>query len=135
ILPNPNRTLYANLPTIEQVDVYGAFRDVEFLRQLDQSSPWLREGERGELAKRQAATIAQLTGASYSERKEYVDQLDPSQQSSLANKTRRYSELSREAQQELADRYEQIRTASDGQQLQQTAFAYYDWLSQFSEVE
>src|SRR5690606_31622387 len=25
ILPNPNRTLYANLPTIEQVDVYGAF--------------------------------------------------------------------------------------------------------------
>jgi hypothetical protein len=135
ILPNPNRTLYANLPTIEQVDVYGAFRDVDFLRQLHQSSPWLREGERGEQAKQQAATIAQLTEASYRERKEYVEQLDPSQQSSLANKTRRYRELSSEAQRELTDRYEEIRTASDGQQLQQTAFAYYAWLSQFSEVE
>ncbi len=135
ILPNPNRTLYANLPVIEQVDVYGAFRDVDFLRQLDQTHPWLREGERGAQAKQEAAMIAQLTDASYRERKEYVAQLDPSEQSSLANKTRRYLELSSEGRQKLADRYEEIRTASDGQQLQQTAFAYYAWLSQFSEVE
>ena len=135
MLPNPNRMLYANLPIIEQVDVYAEFRDIEFLRELDRQGPWLRTGARGEEAKRQAETIAQLTAASMRERKEYVEQLDANQQTALANKTRRYMELSAETRQELADRYEQIRTASDGQQLQQTAFAYYAWLSRFSEID
>lgn len=135
VLPNPNRMLYRNLEVIEQIDPLSEFRDVEFLRQLHaEAGDWLR-AEGGEEAQRRATAAMWLDEATPAERARYVEELSDEEKMALVGRTRRYEELSRESRQELASRHRGILTDPSAQELLETMHAYYDWLSDFSEVE
>lgn len=135
VLPNPNRTLYANLPLISQLDAYLEVQDVEFLRRLNQEcGDWLL-GDYGEAANADAAMLATLTSANYGERRRHVLQLDEDEAADLADKAKRYSRLSPPMRDEVATREVEITTAPDADTLRKTMLAYYAWAVDLPEGE
>lgn len=135
LLPNPNRDLYINLPVVMQLDAYSEVRDAEFLRLLDaKAGEWLMADWGPEVAG-DAEALANLTTASYRQRRAYVDQLSGDDRTQLASQHRRYQSLSGEMRDELQDWHTALATDPHAPQLQKTMLAYYAWLSQQDEIE
>lgn len=135
LAPHPNRTLYANLPLIAQLDAYSEVRDVEFLRALDDAAgQWLHE-EWGPQVQAEAETLTRLNTASFRARRDYVETLDSEARTALAGKLARYQDLSPSARDQLRRRHETIVAADDSARLQRTMLAYYAWVSLLDEGE
>ncbi len=135
LMPNANRQLYVNLPVIMELDAYSEVRDIDFLRQLDQTSgDWLLAEWEDEVAPRAQALLDQ-SGASLRERQRYVDSLDAESQADLAGKHRRYQSLTPEMRDELTDWHTRLTNDVDAKELQEVMLAYYAWVSQADEID
>jgi len=117
---NPNRPLLADLAVIQNVDAYAQFREVDFLRQLGRRVPteaWptdsgLRVEEESSSQSPQA----------------WLENLAEDQRLALRAKSNRFRALPAERQERLRRLHQEIGTAEDAEQLQQTMHAYQHWL-------
>lgn len=135
LLPSENRTLYANLPLISQLEAYSEVRDIEFLRKLNQEcGDWLL-ADYGQAVEPEAAALATLTTASYRERRTYVEQLDEDQRADLADKAQRYAGLSPPMRDELSDRHATLAAAPDADDLRKVMLAHQAWTLELREGE
>jgi hypothetical protein len=134
-LPNPNETLIANLPVIQQFDVLSQIDDVEFLRKLGTAVAFEKLAPDPVSIDRERANWTTLSESSAEARRQWVHELPPNEKANLAERAERFHELEKkpETQPELA-RLQQlertIRTADDAEQLQRTLLAYGSWLAE-----
>jgi len=127
-LQDRERLLVADLPVIDNVDVYSQFERPDFLRTL--RSEWgdqLAElgGDAAEAARR-AARLRTVSDAAL--RDDWLRGLDPQERTNLRAKFNRFRDLPPQEQERLRELHEQIANASDAAELQQTMLAYHQWL-------
>ncbi len=129
---DPNAPLLADLPVIDNVDLYGQFRNVDFLRQLQADlGPELQalSGDPLDLAIRRAHFAAV---ASPEAGKQWLAELSPDERTHLRAKYNRFLELSAEEQERRRALHDEIVAAQDSTQLQRTMLAYQQWLGGLS---
>jgi hypothetical protein len=126
---NPNRTLIADLPSIQYIDIYTQFRDTDFLNKLhDQlgDSVWdtdlSEEALTEELAEFHA--IADST-----QRRGWITALDDDNRRALLARYNQFSALSPSEQSRLHDLHASLAAAPNSEQLQRTMLQYREWLS------
>lgn len=126
---NPNRVLLADLPAIEYIDVYSQFRELEYIRRLNEQLGdriWESELSATELAARQDEFETVADG---NRRREWIDQLDEQDRSTLRGRYNRFTSLSPEEQARIRDLHAELVSASDSDQLQRTLLQYQAWVS------
>lgn len=132
---NPNRRLVADLPVINNVDIYSQFQSVDFLRELDR-----RLGNELEPSAAEAEQLAakltefQLVLATDS-RQSWLASLPADQQVTLRAKFNRFRDLSSQRQDELRALHQQIESADDRERLTRTMFRYRQWLNELTPSE
>lgn len=125
---NPNSVLLADLPTIQYLDIYSQFRDVDFLRELnDEVSDELWNFD---LAQSDFdATVAQFDTISNSEhRREWLVQLDDEDRAALRAKYNRFVALPPTEQDRLRQLSEAVASDPQLDQLRDTMLRYQAWL-------
>ena len=125
---NPNRALVADLPVIQYIDIYSQFHDVDFLRQLRQH---LGDGHWAIGADSEQPTDNfdqfQLV-ASVDDRVVWLESLAGDERVTLRAKFNRFRSMSVQQQNRLRALHQQIESASDAAELQQTMLEYQLWL-------
>lgn len=123
---NPNRPLLADLPVIQHVDIYAQFRDVDFLRQLNNRVPseaWAAVSDPlAEGAQSSAFLASSETG------QEWLQNITEDERLSLRAKYNRFRALPAEQQGRLRQLHEEISASEDAEQLRQTMRQYQQWL-------
>ncbi|NOY30270.1 MAG: hypothetical protein GXP28_08860 [Planctomycetes bacterium] len=117
---NPNRSLLADLDVIQNADVYAQFREVDFLRQLSRRVPsdaWPADAD---------SRLEEESPAGSPE--QWLEDLAKDERLALRAKTNRFRALPAERQEQLRRIHNEINTAKDAEQLQQTMRAYQQWL-------
>ncbi len=125
---SPNRRLIADLPVIQNVDIYTQFRDIEFLRQLERgldeaSPPSAAEAQQLESRMAEYTLVSTLD-----RRQDWIDSLQDEQQVTLRAQFNRFRDLPPRRHAELRALHEQINSAEDRDQLLTTMFRYEQWL-------
>ncbi len=130
ITQNPNRRLLADLPIIQNVDIYSQFESVKFLQDLreylgeDLASYTLNEEQlASKLEEHQLISDSD-------QREEWLESLDESQKTSLRGKFNRFRELPASKQQELRTLHQEIAVADEQEQLLPTMYVYQQWLNE-----
>ncbi len=125
---NPNRALLADLPVIEYIDIYSQFREVDFLRQLRRElggGNWV-----GSSAEEPADQLQQFRLISSSQnREEWLESLSEDERVTLRAKSNRFHSLSEQQQERLRSLHQEIGSAPDAAELQQTLLEYQQWLN------
>jgi hypothetical protein len=129
---DPNAPLVADLAVIDNVDLYGQFRDVDFLRDLQVDlGPELQalSGDPLDLKIRRAhfAAVALSDDGA-----EWLAQLNPDERTHLRAKFNRFRELSAEEQARRRELHRAIIAEDDSAELQRTMLAYQQWLGSLS---
>lgn len=126
---DPNEMLLEDLPVIANIDVYSQFRDVDFLRELqeeleERDMPLVREGDAlvSDVNEFQTVAIRQA-------RQEWLDSLPEEEETRLRAKYNRFRLLSDPQKQELRDLHQAIVTSADAPVLEETMLAYSQWLN------
>ncbi len=126
---NPNRALVADLPVIQYIDIYSQVRDVEFLRQLRQQlgdGHWALGGD----AEQPTDNLEQFhLVAAADTREAWLDTLAVDERVTLRAKFNRFRSMSEEQQGRLRALHQQIESAPDAAELQQTMLEYQQWLN------
>jgi hypothetical protein len=127
--PNPNETLLADLPVIDNVDIYSQFQDIDFLRRLHAAlGDDLEElsGDARELETRRdhLAVIATADGG-----REWLASMSDEERANLRAKLNRYRDLNPAERARLRTLHDHVAAADDAEQLQRTMLAYQQWLS------
>ncbi len=126
---NPNRALVADLPLIQYIDIYSQFRDDEFLRKLRQQlgdGHWALGGD----AEHPMDNLEQFRlVAAADTREDWLDTLAPNERVTLRAKYNRFRSMSEEQQGRLRALHQQIESAPDAVELQQTMLEYQQWLN------
>ncbi len=126
---NPNRRLIADLPVIQNIDIYSQFHSVDFLQQLhrhlgdDPLSPTDAEPLQAKLAEFQKV-------ASTPDRQAWLQHLPADTKLALRTKYNRFRNLSTEGQAQLRQLHQQIQSDANSSQLLETLFRYQQWLAQ-----
>ncbi len=135
IAQNPNRRLLADLPIIQNVDIYSQFESVNFLRDLRE---YLGEDVTSyTLSAEQLASKLeehQLISDS-DQRQDWLESLDESEKTSLRGKFNRFRELPDSRQQELRTLHQEIAAADEQEQLLPTMYVYQQWLNELEPSE
>lgn len=127
--PNPNDALLADLGVIDNVDIYGQFQDVEFLRGLHKALGNDLEELSGDVRELETRldhldVIATAEGG-----KEWLASMSDEERANLRAKVNRYHDLNSTEQERLHDLHDAVTAADDSAQLQRTMVAYQQWLS------
>jgi hypothetical protein len=131
---NPNEALLADLPVIDNVDIYSQFQDLAFLRRLhdelgDELAAFSGDADDIEQRERHFVSIAD------DERGEaWLRELDDEQRTNLRAKYNRFRELSEPEQNRLRELHAAVVSAPDAEQLQRTMLAYQQWLASLPPV-
>lgn len=126
---NPNRTLLADLPVIEYIDIYSQFRDVAFLRELRNElgdTPWATELPEGDLADR---VLEFNTIASATKRSEWLADLEDEDRTALRGRYNHFQAVSEKEKSRLSELHEAVVSADDSAQLIETMLEYQSWLN------
>ena len=127
---NPNRRLIADLPVIQNIDIYSQFRSVNFLQQLhrhlkdDPLATADAEPLQAKLAEFQQIASRRPTDKRGSSTYPADTKL------ALRTKYNRFRNLSAEGQAQLRNLHQQIQSDANSSQLLQTLFRYQQWLAQ-----
>ncbi|MBL9164110.1 MAG: hypothetical protein JNL18_15380 [Planctomycetaceae bacterium] len=125
----PDRALLADLPVIDNVDVYTQIDSPEFLRSLQaELGDDLHElGGQPHVAPER---VDRLRVVSHEDgRDEWLGQLNDEERTSLRSKFNRFRQLPAEEQQRLRRLHAEIAAAPDAEELQAAMLAYNEWLS------
>lgn len=128
LLRNPNAALVADLPVIDNVDLYTQIGDFAFLERLHAKLP----PELTELAGDANEAAAPLKRfhvvAAPADREQWLVDLSDEDRANLRAKSNRYRNLSPEQQRRLHDLHDAITASPDAAALQKTMFVYQQWL-------
>lgn len=127
--PNPNETLLADLPVIDNVDIYSQFQDIDFLRRLhaalgDDLAELSGDGRELEARRDHLAVIATADGG-----KEWLASMSDEERANLRAKLNRYRDLNATEQARLRTLHDAVAASDDAELLQRTMLAYQQWLS------
>ena len=126
---NPNRALVADLPVIQYIDIYSQFREVEFLRQLRQQlgdGHWALDT----VTEEPPDNFEQFRlVAAAEDREAWLESLAVDERVTLRAKFNRFGSMSEEQQGRLRALHQQIESAPDAIELQQTMLEYQQWLN------
>jgi hypothetical protein len=139
VWPDPNQKLLADLPVLENLDLYYQVDDIEFLRLLDREHVFEEsEGDSSspaEAAPKPAAEPASgnvpsgdLAGSDSASRRARIEGLDAGKQQDLLRKFERFEALSPAEQQRLRDLQAQITADPNSQKLLLVLERYHEWL-------
>ncbi|MCC6492984.1 MAG: hypothetical protein IT424_08180 [Pirellulales bacterium] len=131
----PDRLLVADLPVVDNVDVYSQFQRPDFLRSLrDEFGDKLSElaGKSVDL-ELQAARFRAVSHPD--DRRRWLSRLDDAERTNLRAKYFRFRELPPAEQQRLRTLHEAIVAAPDAPQLERTMLAYHAWLSRLTPAQ
>jgi hypothetical protein len=126
--PNPERMLLADLPVIDNVDVYTQFEQPDFLRMLRREFGDDFEELGGKTADWQERAKRMATVADVSQRDAWLAGLSPEERTNLRAKFNRFRELPPDEQQRLRELHKEIAAAEDAPQLKQAMLVYHAWL-------
>ena len=126
--PNPERMLLADLPVIENVDVYTQFEQPEFLRMLRREFGDDFDELGGLSADWQERAKRMATVADVSQRDAWLTSLSPDQRTNLRAKFNRFREMPPAEQQRLRQLHKEVSAADDAPQLKQAMLVYHAWL-------
>lgn len=135
ILQNPNRRLVADLPVIQNIDIYSQFRSVEFLQELNrqlEDSVDVSAVEREQLASE--LTEFQLV-STVGERAAWLSSLAEDEKVALRTKFNRFRDLSPQRQDELRVLHQQLDASDERAQLATTMYRFQDWLGSLSQSD
>jgi hypothetical protein len=125
---NPNRVLLADLPTIQYLDIYSQFRDVDFIRDLNKEVSdelWNSDLSQADLA----AAVAQFqTIADSDKRRDWLNQLDDEDRAALRAKYNRFMAMSTAEQDRLRTLTETVASDPQANELRDTMLQYQAWL-------
>lgn len=128
LLRNPNAALVADLPVIDNVDLYSQIGDFAFLARLHAELP----SELTELAgdSNEAAVRLKQFGniAAPADREQWLVDLSDEDRATLRAKSNRYRNLSPEQQGRLRDLHHAIVASPNAAELEETMFVYQQWL-------
>lgn len=134
VAQNPNRDLLADLPVIQNVDLYTQFEDVEFLRDLQS-----RLGEVEELAVNKQLLderVQEFVLISDSDkRRAWIESLDDDEKTTLRGKFNRYRDLSGKRQDAIRSLHSNIASDGNQDQLVKTMYVYQQWLNELEPGE
>ncbi|MDZ4659134.1 MAG: hypothetical protein SH868_16295, partial [Bythopirellula sp.] len=126
---NPNRVLLADLPSIQYVDIYSQFEDVDFLRKLHAElgdDVWVADLAATDLDEQ----ISDFKTIAVSESlRDWVEQLDDEDRAALRARFNRFLALSPEEQTRLRELHTALTSAPDHDQLERTMLQYQVWLN------
>jgi hypothetical protein len=125
---DPNAPLLADLPVIDNVDVYSQIENVAFLRSLDKAlGAELQQlgAESPDVTARLARFDAVRPAA---QRDRWVRALPDDQRTNLLAKFNRFSELPPAEQDAMRRLHAELVAAPDAAQLQRTMLLYHEWL-------
>ena len=134
VWPDPNQKLLADLPVLENLDLYYQVDDVEFLRLLDREHVFEdSEGEpssSADTAPKPAPESAagDLASGDPAARRARVEGLDAGKQQDLLRKFERFEALSPAEQQRLRELQAQITADPNSQKLLLVLERYHEWL-------
>jgi hypothetical protein len=132
---NPNRGLLADLPVIDNVDVYTQFEDAAFLRSLGRELG-AEFKQLGAVSPDVAVRLARLDAvAPEAERNDWLRQLGDDDRTNLLAKFNRFSELPAAEQESLRRLHGEIAAAQDAPELRRTMLLYQEWLGGLSPAE
>ena len=125
---NPERMLLADLPVIDNVDVYSQVDRPDFLRMLQtELGPQLDDlGGRPGVTPEGVDRMHAVTQVDL--RDEWLSELSPAERTDLRAKYNRFRELPPEERKRLRELHEQIAAAPDADELQRAMFVYHEWL-------
>ncbi|HEX6962399.1 MAG TPA: hypothetical protein VF175_11065, partial [Lacipirellula sp.] len=127
-LRQPERMLLADLPVIDNVDVYSQIDDPDFLRRL-QSEFGPALAELGGKPDDPPAGVARLDATTPGDgREDWLQGLDALERTNLRAKYNRFRELPEREQQRQRALHDQITSSPDSAELQRTMFVYHEWL-------
>jgi len=129
---NPNRRLLADLPVIQNVDIYSQFRSLDFLRHLERLLNEPLEVSTGEALLLQAKSAEFLVVSTEGKREEWLELLPDDKKIVLRAKLNRFRDLSPQRQDEMRQLHQQLDTAEDRDPLLKTMFHYQQWLSELT---
>jgi hypothetical protein len=131
----PNEALLADLAVIDNVDIYGQFRDAEFLRLLH-AELGDELAELGGAADDLDARLKHFAAVASPDVGEvWLRNLSDDDRTNLRAKFNRFRDLPLDEQERLRQLHAEIMAADDAQQLQQTMLAYQQWLGGLSPVQ
>jgi hypothetical protein len=125
---NPNQILLADLPTIQYLDIYSQFRDVDFLRDLDKAvddNLWNSDLSTTDF---DAAVTEFQTIANNDQRRDWLAQLDDEDRAALRAKYNRFLAMSPAEQDRLRQLNAAVTSDSQVDQLRDTMLRYQAWL-------
>lgn len=124
----PDRALLADLPVVDNVDVYTQFDSPAFIRSLQQElGDDLRElGCKPCQAPERMERLKIVSDADG--RDEWLNQLDDEERTNLRAKYNRFRQLPADEQDRLRKLHGQIAAEPDAEKLQQAMLVYSDWL-------
>ena len=124
----PDRALLADLPVVDNVDVYTQFDSPEFIRSLQQNlGDDLHElGCKPCQAPQRVERLKVVSGVAG--RDEWLSQLDDEERTNLRAKFNRFRQLPANEQQRLRKLHGEIAAEPDADKLQTAMLVYADWL-------
>ena len=125
---NPNQMLLADLPVIDNVDVYTQFEDTSFLQTIDRELGDEFRQMQGESSDLAARMVRFETVASPANREQWLRSLSDADRTSLRAKFNRFRELPPPEQQRLRDLAADISRLPEAEKLHQTMLLYQEWL-------
>jgi hypothetical protein len=134
LLPDPDDTLIANLPVVQQFDALSHLSqpgDVEFLRTLSQQVPLEKLAHDTAAIDGDLKTWRDVSQAPPSQRRQFVAKLSSDQKADLAERLGRFKEMAAyPAHREQLEQIRQLeRTVRQDELLQRTLLAYGNWLA------
>ncbi len=132
---NPNRRLLADLPVIQNVDIYSQFQSVEFLQHLDRLLSNGHEISANEAQRFQAKAVVFRQVAADGGREAWLGLLSDDEKIVLRAKLNRFRDISPQQKSEMRQLHEQLLADDDREQLLQTMFRYQQWLSELSQSQ
>jgi anti-sigma factor RsiW len=134
LIPNRNAELLADLPAIHQLNVLPYVDNVEFLRRLSTAMPPEKFVKDEQTFDRNVKELENANSPSFETRREWIQSLPAERKAELADHTRTFndSELASEEREHMRQVMEDVREATDKDNLQKTLVAYGQWLSRHS---
>ena len=133
VVNNPNRQLLADLPAIQNINLYSDIEDIAFLSALEKevdATLWTPEVKAEEI-EAQVATFKRISNAS--ERSGFIAQLSSEEKASLRVKFNRFQDLNESQQDRLRNLHNEIAEMRNEQLA--TLVRYHQWLKSMPAAE
>jgi hypothetical protein len=127
--------IVTDLPVIQNVDLLTQIQNLEFLRRVHASVPANLLADNQSLLNAELSKLVWASAEKRRSRWKLVDSFTNEEKATLASRWKRFNELPPDERRRIRDLHQEILSAKEKDQLQQTLVAYGQWLSQLTPGE